>query len=138
MVIRQYELNGKYINQFDTYDEAVEKTGIAKRQIQRNIYGEKKSGGGFIWERVPANTVCANIDPISYNDDKKKKPVYQFNIYGQLIAEFASISEAARLTGINVNGIRNVMNKRQKQAGGYLWLNNKEEDIFVNTECSPK
>ena len=37
---------GKYINQFDTYDEAVEKTGIAKRQIQRNIYGEKKSGGG--------------------------------------------------------------------------------------------
>ena len=63
MVIRQYGLDGTYIAQYETYDEASEKTGVQKRAMQRNIWGEKKSGGGYIWRKAPANTDQTNVDP---------------------------------------------------------------------------
>lgn len=75
MVIRQFGLDGTYIAQYENYDEASEKTGVPKRNMQRNICGEKKSGGGFVWKKVPANTAHTNTDPIQYEADPKKKVV---------------------------------------------------------------
>ena len=120
-VIRQYALDGTFIAQYESYDEATEKTGVIKRTIQRNVCGEKKSGGGFIWKKEPANTTCGSIPPLSYNSDPQKKPVCQYQYNGILVAEYSSISEAARETGINLNGIRSVLKGQQKQAGGYVW-----------------
>ena len=121
MVIRQYGLNGKYIDQFENYDEASGKTGIAKRVMQRNVCGEKKSGGGFVWRKVPANSVCTDIEPLSYDADPQKKAVCQYEYNGILVAEYDSISEAARESGINLQSIRHALNGLQKQAGGFVW-----------------
>lgn len=121
MVIRQYELDGTLVAQFETYEEAAEKTGVAKRAMQRNVCGEKKSGGGFIWKKVPANTDKADIEPLVYSADPQKRPVAQFEYNGILVAEYSSIKEAARESGVNENGIRKVLQGTQKQAGGYFW-----------------
>ena len=135
MVIRQFGLDGTYIAQYEGYDEAAEKTGVPKRTMQRNICGEKKSGGGFIWKKVPANTDQADIDPLQYDDDPQKKPVCQYGRDGVLITEFASISEAARETGISIQTIRNALNVG-KQSKGFTWAY-KETTTPVVKEDQP-
>lgn len=135
MVIRQFGLDGTYIAQYEGYDEASEKTGVPKRTMQRNICGEKKSGGGFIWKKVPANTDQADIDPLQYDDDPQKKPVCQYGRDGVFITEFASISEAARETGISIQTIRNALNDG-KQSKGFRWAY-KETTTSVVKEDQP-
>ncbi len=79
LIIRQYDLCGKFIAQFENYDEAEKMTGVAKRSIQRNACGEKKRGGGFLWKKVPANVMIENVSPVEYEGEFQKKPVNQYD-----------------------------------------------------------
>ena len=128
MVIRQYGLDGTFIAQYDTYDDATEQTGIAKRIMQRNVCGEKKSGGGYVWKREPANTPCDRTAPLTYDSGPQKKPVCQYEYNGILVDEYESISEASQETGISITGIKHALRGLQKQAGGYIWMY-KEDGI---------
>ena len=121
MVIRQYELDGSFVAQFENYDEAEKVTGIAKRTMQRNVCGEKKSGGGYVWQKAPANTAFDDIDPLVYDSDTMKKSVVQYSYDGIKLAEYSSIKEAARESGVNLDGIRRAVRGWQKQAGGFIW-----------------
>lgn len=121
MVIRQYGLDGTFIAQYETYDDAAEQTRIAKRIMQRNICGEKKSGGGYVWKKEPANSACDQSTPLKCDSDSQKRSVCQYEYNGILVAEYESISEAARETGINIGGIRHALSGLQKQADGYIW-----------------
>ena len=54
--------------------------------------------------------------------DKFAKPVIQLNIYDRtIVAEFRSIHEASRKTGINRKGIRCAAKGEAIQAGYYYW-----------------
>ena len=130
MVIRQYGLDGTFIAQYETYDDAAEQTGIAKRTMQRNVCGEKKSGGGFVWKKEPANSPCDRTAPLTYDSDPQKKPVCQYECNGILVDVYESISEASRETGISITGIRHALRGLQKQAGGYIWMY-KEDDTTL-------
>lgn len=121
MVIRQFGLDGTFIAQYETYDDASEQTRIAKRIIQRNVCGEKKSGGGYVWRKESANTSYDQNTPLKYDGDSQKRSVCQYEYNGILVAEYESISEAARETGINIGGIRHALRGLQKQAEGYIW-----------------
>lgn len=57
------------------------------------------------------------------NDPKKSKPVEQINLSGCVVAEYPSISEASRVTGISENAIRSVCKGKPHSytAGGYKW-----------------
>lgn len=52
---------------------------------------------------------------------KRSKPVKQYTLSGELIAEYPSIHEAYRQTGIKVGCIYAVMNGYSKQTHGYVW-----------------
>ena len=49
------------------------------------------------------------------------KPVIQYNLQGERIARYRSMSEASRQTGTREGGISRVCLGKQKTAGGYLW-----------------
>ena len=102
--------------------------GIAKRIMQRNVCGEKKSGGGYVWKREPANTPCDRTAPLTYDSGPQKKPVCQYEYNGILVDEYESISEASQETGISITGIKHALRGLQKQAGGYIWMY-KEDGI---------
>lgn len=57
------------------------------------------------------------------NHIKKSKPVLQYTLDGKFIAEYPSIKEAKRKTGITAQLISNVCRKVKpyKTAGGYIW-----------------
>ncbi len=134
IVIRQYEINGKFIAQYETYGEASDKTGVAKRPIQRCVSGEKKSGGGFLWKKVPASAALYDSSPVLYCADPQKKAVCQYTVNGIKIAEYASISEAARETGINISGIRKALQGLQKQAGESIWRYKASDNDIKNED----
>ena len=52
-------------------------------------------------------------------ESKRKRNVKQLDMNRNLIKEFSSITEAKIQTGIK--GISNVITRRTKTAGGYLW-----------------
>ena len=64
--------------------------------------------------------------------------VLQYNDNGEIIAEFESMADASKKTGIGYYSIRDVMRGRQKHAGGYGWIYKKDysgnkEDLIIRS-----
>lgn len=49
------------------------------------------------------------------------KPIMQFDKYGEKIAEYASIQDASKQTGVSRTAIGNALHGLSKSAGGYCW-----------------
>lgn len=56
-----------------------------------------------------------------YKGRPPKKPVLQYDINGNFIAEYPSVLEAGEICGIWKGGISTVLKGKQKTAGGYIW-----------------
>ena len=52
----------------------------------------------------------------------KGKKVKQYDMEGNFIKEYRSISMASKKTKINISNIYRVLNKKRKMAGGYIWI----------------
>ena len=52
-----------------------------------------------------------------------------YDIFGNKITSFSSVSEASELTNINENSIYNVLCNKRKQIQGYVFKYNKNDDI---------
>lgn len=48
--VNQYDLDGNYINTFNSLIEAEEKTNVSRKGISENLRGRQKSAGGYKWE----------------------------------------------------------------------------------------
>lgn len=55
------------------------------------------------------------------SDSQPKKAVRQYSKTGEFIAEYASLTEAERKTGIAYNSISKCCKGKLKSAGGYVW-----------------
>lgn len=53
--------------------------------------------------------------------EKKRKPVLQLSVDGDLINRFEVLNYASRITGINAAHICDVCKGKRKSAGGYVW-----------------
>lgn len=122
-VIRQYDLSGKYICEYDSFTDASEKSGVSEKSIRNVVYGARKSGGGYIWKRCPRDSETADIAPISQpSNTGRARRVLMIGSDGEVIREFASIGKAAKACGISSRGISDVLAGTQKTAGGYGWM----------------
>lgn len=53
--------------------------------------------------------------------EKYGTPVVQYTLEGDYVAEYKTMCEAERKTGISRTIVRGVLNGKFKQAGGYIW-----------------
>ena len=53
--------------------------------------------------------------------DSRKKKVQQYNIHGEFLKEYNSVSEASKFTDCNKSGIAKVCRGERKSCGGYIW-----------------
>lgn len=70
-----------------------------------------------------------NRQKIDY--EAMKRPIYQLSLEGQIIEEYASAIDAAKILNIGVTTIRSVANKNKKHhktAAGYNWIYVDEYD----------
>lgn len=126
-VIRQYSINGQFVEEYSSFAEAAEKSEVSERAIRKVVYGERKTGGGFIWQRCHRDSEIKDIAPVEYAENTGvAKKVLQLDEDGNLIAEYESIGQAVKRTGISYRGISDVLAGVQKTAGGYVWLYEKQ------------
>ncbi|MEB2775250.1 NUMOD1 domain-containing DNA-binding protein [Algoriphagus sp. D3-2-R+10] len=117
-IIYQYDFEGNLINQFESVKEASKFSGILGSNISHTLYGRADSAGGFIWS-------FRNDIPVKYN----YKFLYQYDLDGNFIKEFKSISEASKETNILASSITQNAKRGSKSAGGFVWRYTKKDKI---------
>lgn len=129
--VYQYNFNGELMNIFSSSVEASIITGYNKDYIAAACRKFYSSANGYIWtyedEETDIQTLISRVPPSS------KVPVYQYNLNGELIQEFTSISEASRLTGLDKTAISHSANNKEKvlTAGGFLWSKEKNNEEIL-------
>ena len=126
--VNQYDLDGKYIRTF-TSIAAAKRSIPGAGAISRVLNDEdtvSQSSGGFQWKYdtgdhsdIPALHVngreVLQIDPVSY----------------KLIAEFDSMAEAERKTGVSSKQIIKSCKRDHVTAGGFIWRYKDDPDAFI-------
>lgn len=114
-VVSQYTLEGKFIRTWSSITEAQETLGISN--IQACITKKYKHAGYYQW-RFYTNE--DDIEPVII----KEKSVYQFDLLGNLIKSWKSMTEATQQFNNKEaakSAIFNVCHKITRQAYGYYW-----------------
>ena len=123
-VICQYDKSGKFIKEWDSIEKASKMLGIHSGSIidvcKRNRH--RKLAGNFIWR---------------YKDDKdiqlnyvKTSPVVKISKYGEKLAVFQTVREAAKEHNISIGGISGCCLKKHgfNYAGDYIWRYESDYD----------
>ena len=114
----QLTLYGEFINEYKNSNEVEAILGIDSASIRRCCTGNQLSAGGFQWVEKekynPLNTYIY-INPSLI-------PVIQLNPDGTFIAEYKSIRDAHKATGVAESGIRRCCKDVCKTSGGFIWI----------------
>lgn len=114
--VKQYDLDGKFIQRYDSIKEASKSTGIISSGINNCCLGLSLSSGGFVWK----------YDDGNYNDiEVYKNPLHKevncFSLNGNFIRSYKSIAEAAQNLGINGSSISMCCKGKLKTTGKLIF-----------------
>ena len=131
--------DGDILDSFNSIREASMATGVSEKSIQHACGTKYHFSAGKFWYYSDDISSCgANIGQQRRGKNNWKghvtypgKSIYKLSKSGQVLAQYASSAEAARLTGISQGDISNCCNGTRKSAGGYRWafVNDKEVDF---------
>lgn len=119
--IRQYSLDGTFLKEFESVQSAAAETGLRVDAITNVTSGRRNSIGGFLWKKCLAGSAIENIVPPNTALDLEGKTIFQVDQYGEVVATFDTIGQAAKTTGISRRSISDALKGIQKRAGGYTW-----------------
>lgn len=121
-IVAQYDLDGNYIRTYKSISEASKATGISTTVISKCCKGKRRTSKGFIWKYIEEDILAHDkIEPAI----QQEKPVSQYEMNGNHIGTYKSISEASRATGTPITNISHCCNGRHKTSGGFIWKLNK-------------
>lgn len=125
MPVCQFDLDLNFIREYPSAKLASEITGIFHSMILGccNQLVGYKTAGGYVW------IFKSDIPNINFDEYRKRlqheklpKPVCQFSLSMEFIAEYDSIGQASKVTGIRSSNISLAASGKQKQASGYIWI----------------
>ncbi len=126
--ILQYDLEGNFLREFKSLNDASKFIGIVPNAIGQNLNSYSKSAGGFQW-RFKTKNYRNKID--SYFIENNGLPIGQYDLNGNLISAFESLLDAERKTGHSDGSIRAAMNRGAKiKKTSYFFIQfNKKQKI---------
>ena len=112
--VSQYSLDGTLIETFPSAKRASEKVQLANRSYITQCCKRKRvSAGGFLWSYVG--------DDIPTYSKKYYRKVYQYDLEGNFISVYISLTEAQQNTSVELHNISECCRGNSKTAGGYIW-----------------
>ena len=123
-LIRQYDLNGNFIADFNSISEAAVSTGINDSNISKCCNHQQATAKGFIFRYSDDTTPVVSErkrNTFRSGKDPKKKRVSQYTLDGVLIKTFDSMGEAAEEVNGKQSNITAVCNGQRKSAYGFIW-----------------
>lgn len=125
--IVQYTLNGGYVDEFKSLVEAFQITNIPVVYISNAINEKIEQAGGFFW--FHKNNVPEYVSKYLGKSAKLYKPIFQYDLKGNLIDEFKSIADASRCLKINEALISGNLRNKTKSCKGFSFkYKNKIDD----------
>ena len=135
--IVQYSLEGKFINKFKSQEEAENLTNIKSKLINKclRINGYDQAGG-YMW--FYENNVSEEIN--KYKENRTRKSISQYDLNGNLIAKYNSITEAAKILTMSVGLITTNLKHKTKMCKGYMftYINEKPKKYIVERKLHIK
>lgn len=121
--VKQFDLDGNFIREYDTITQASKETGVGISRISDVARGNRKTAGGFVWKFSNDKKIHHKKKPVyRAENDKNLKPIIQYSMDGNFIREYPGIAEAARINNFKdrTNIISNLKG-RTKSAYGFIW-----------------
>lgn len=114
----QLNLNGEFVASYGTIKEAIEKTGV--KNISSCLCEGKNFSGGYYW------VYKEDYDSEDYtlSEFRSKKflvPINQYDLDGNFIKKFDTITDASKIINCSNNDIYRVAIGERKQCKGYIW-----------------
>lgn len=125
--IAQYTLDGKFIRTWESIKQAQESLNLSA--IYNAVNGRSKYCGDFQWKYYNGDE--SDIEAVT----PKQKSVYQFDLQGNLLKCWKSVSEASKQFDNHqaaITAICNVCNSKANQAYGYYWSYKTKFDFKTN------
>ena len=127
--ILQYDLQGNFINEYPGI-KFIE--GFEGKNISACCRGRLRSTQGYIWRFKESEDFLKKIE-IPSKWHTFKKAVVQYDLNGNLVAEYESIAFASKVTGIETSDICSCLKGRNATSGRYIWRY-KEKEIPLHIE----
>ena len=129
--ITQFTVYGEFVKIWESTSEIKEKLGLNPPAITAHIRGCSLTCGGFIFKK---GEFSDNIDiSLSYKKrrfnnikyHRKKRPVFQYTLGGELLKEWDSMVAASEMLSLNKKCISSVCRGKTTQTGGFKWSTKK-------------
>ncbi len=113
--VYQYSMaEGRLVATYDSLENAAKAVNASGKSISNACLGYNFSCRGFFWSYD-----CT--ESLDVKKDQRKKEVVQFTLDGSLIANYDSVSDASRITGISKTCISRCCRGERRQTGGFQW-----------------
>lgn len=112
--IYQFDKKGNFIKKFNSLTEVSKELKVDKSRICACCNGRQKTAYGFQWSYYPIQ------DQVSYIK-QQKRPVQKFDLNGNFIKEYESISEAAKDNNTTPGNIGSVCQGNSKTCKGFIF-----------------
>lgn len=114
------DLNGNFLSEYNTIQNASVDTGINDRAIARCLQQGRNYSGGYYWVKK-ADYISGEYTLSEYRSKKFLTPVNQYDADGNFIRHFESIIEASNFIGCSNSDIYRVITEERKTCLGYIW-----------------
>lgn len=134
VTVLQYDIEGNFICEYATVEEASQATNTNKTSIILCLQGKHTQANHYIW-KYKNGDIVQHIDSPKI-DTITRTPVVMYDIKGNIVNEFPSIKEAASITGVSRSGINQCLRGSTKSAGGYIWKYKNYSKIPLSKEVA--
>lgn len=121
--ILQYDPKGYFIKEWQSATQASYYFEGSETNIRHVLYGQNHTAFGFQWKYKRSDNFAKKINKVHYNRNlfTNSKPIIQFDLMNNIVAEYFSAKEAHRKTKIEYTSICASTNNFNHTAGGYRW-----------------
>ena len=117
--ICEYNLKGELLFVYEKITDAANKYNISTTNISKACKKQIKKCHGSIWRYLGDELTEDEI--ASINDNNRYRQVSQYDMDWNFIANYKSIAEAMRMTGIKDTSIQQCCIGKYKHAGHFKW-----------------
>ena len=114
--VRQYDLDGNFIKEWDSIVDAESELRI--NNVGACCAHRRHQAGGFMWRYASDGLLKLDKKEVL---PKQARAVRQYSLAGELIAEFDAIRDAVNQTGVDKKSIQECCIGRQKTGKGFIW-----------------
>lgn len=122
--VYKYDLNGNYIDTYDTITEAEKDSGASA--IWNCCNNLQIQSGGYIW-LYDKSDLPLHLEKIRNKVYTHQLKVYKYDLKGNLLAKYNSVKSCARTNNVDKSAISSCCNGHTAICNGYIYLHEDED-----------